>query len=130
RLQAGDLASHIYNAWLARSIESGSVKGLKVVFQSTNILFDWLLSALLGLFGAAAAQRIVVAAAVLIFVWGAFAFVHAVSGRRPWALLPVIAMLAYGWVFHAGFFNFYLSLGLCWWAMTLAWNRTPRRIAA
>ena len=36
-------------------------------------------------------------------------------------------MLAYGWVFHMGFFNFYLSMGLCFWAMPLAWNLSPRR---
>ena len=60
--------------------------------------------------------------AVLVFVWGAFAFVSKVAGRRPWHLLPCIAMLAYGWVFHMGFFNFYLSLGLCFWALALAWE--------
>ena len=36
-------------------------------------------------------------------------------------------MLAYGWVFHMGFFNFYLSMGLCFWAMRLAWDRVARR---
>src|SRR5438128_1408297 len=40
------------------------------------------------------------------------------------------AMLAYGWVFHMGFFNFYLSMGLCFWAMRLAWDLSPRRGAA
>jgi hypothetical protein len=39
-------------------------------------------------------------------------------------------MLAYGWVFHMGFFNFYLSLGLCFWALALAWNHVPRRLLA
>jgi hypothetical protein len=39
-------------------------------------------------------------------------------------------MLAYGWVFHMGFFNFYLSLGFCFWALALLWKPDSRRIAA
>jgi hypothetical protein len=50
-----------------------------------------------------------------------------VAGSRPWHLLVCIAMLAYGWVFHMGFFNFYLSLGLCFWALALAWDPAGRR---
>jgi hypothetical protein len=129
RLQAGDLSSHIYNAWLAQLIESGRADGLVVVRQSTNILFDLILSGLLRMFGAEWAQRVAVSFAVLIFIWGAFAFVSAVAGRRTWHLLPCIAMLAYGWVFHSGFFNFYLSLGLCFWALAITWNLTARRFA-
>jgi len=129
RLQAGDLSSHIYNAWLVRLLEQGRTQGLVVVRQWTNVLFDWMLSGLFRVFGAEAAQRIAVSLAVLIFVWGAFAFVSAVAGRRSWHLMPCIAMLAYGWVFHMGFFNFYLSLGLCFWALAVGWKPTPRRLA-
>jgi hypothetical protein len=123
RLQAGDLSSHIYNAWLAQLIRNGQAQGLAIAPQTTNVLFDWLLSALLPAFGAAAAQRIAVSLAVLIFAWGAFALVAAVSEQRPWHLMPALAMLSYGWVFHSGFFNFYLSLGLCFWALAAAWER-------
>src|SRR5271157_5619728 len=130
RVQAGDLSSHIYNAWLAQLIESGRAEGLVIVSQTTNVLFDLMLSGLFKVFGAEAAQRIAVSIAVLVFVWGAFAFVSAVARRRPWHLLGCIAMLAYGWVFHMGFFNFYLSLGLCFWALALLWEATARRIAA
>ena len=129
RVQAGDLSSHIYNSWLAQLIESGRTEGLVIVRQTTNILFDLMLSGLFKWFGAELAQRISVSVAVLVFVWGAFAFVSAVSRRRPWHLLGCIAMLAYGWVFHMGFFNFYLSLGLSFWALSLLWESTPRRIA-
>jgi len=122
RIQAGDLGSHIYNAWLAQLVRSGRAPELEIVWQSTNVLFDYLLSGLLAAFGAAAAQRIAVSLAVLVFVWGAFAFVRRVSGTRPTHLLIAIVMLAYGWVFHMGLFNFYISLGLCFWAMTLAWD--------
>jgi hypothetical protein len=129
RIQAGDLSSHIYNAWLAWLIRDGHAPGLEIVFQKTNILFDLLLSALLHRCGPEAAQRIAVSLVVLVFVWGAFAFVCAVSRTRPLYLLPSIAMLAYGWVFHMGLFNFYLSLGLSFWVLALAWNPTVKRVA-
>jgi hypothetical protein len=130
RLQAGDLSSHIYNAWLVQLIESGRTTGLAVAGQSTNILFDLMLSGLYRALGAGAAQRLAVSAAVVTFVWGVFAFIAAASGRRPWGLMPAIAMLAYGWVFHMGFFNFYLSFGLCCWALALVWNPRQWRLAA
>src|ERR1039458_5708780 len=75
RLQLGDLSSHIYNAWLAQLIESGQAPGLVIVPQTTNVLFDLILSGLFNTLGAEAAQRISVSLAVLTFVWGAFAFV-------------------------------------------------------
>ena len=130
RVQAGDLASHVYNAWLVELIDAGRAPGLFVATQSTNVLFDWILGALLRAFGPGPAQRIAVALAVLVFAWGAFAFVSAIAGRRVWDLLPCIAMLAYGWVFHIGFFNFYLGLGLCLWALALTWDRPISRAAA
>ena len=130
RLQLGDLSSHIYNAWLAQLIESGHAPGLAIVPQTTNVLFDLMLSGLFKTLGAEAAQRISVSLALVTFVWGAFAFVSVVSGRRAWGLMPAIAMLAYGWVFHMGLFDFYLSLGLCFWALALAWEWNPRRVAA
>ena len=129
QLQAGDLSRHIYNAWLVQLIETGRTQGLAVVSQTTNILFDLMLSGLFRLFGAEVAQRISVSVAVLVFVWGAFRFVSVVGGRLAWHLLPCIAMLAYGWVFHMGFFNFYLSMGLCFWALAAAWNWHPRSVA-
>lgn len=129
RVQAGDLSSHIYNAWLAQLIETGRTQGMVIVKQTTNVLFDLMLSTLFPLVGAELAQRIAVSIAVLTFVWGAFRFTGAVAGKRPWHILPCIAMLAYGWVFHMGFFNFYLSLGLCFWALSLAWDLKTARPA-
>jgi hypothetical protein len=128
-VQAGDLSSHIYNAWLTQLIETGQTHGLVVVRQSTNILFDLMLGSLFRLAGAEFAQRISVSVAVLIFVWGAFRFVSVVGGQRAWHLLPCIAMLAYGWVFHMGFFNFYLSMGLCFWALSVTWVWSRRAVA-
>lgn len=130
RLQAGDLASHIYNAWLVQLAETGQAKGLVVVPQITNVLFDWILSALFRTLGAPAAQRISMAVSVLILVWGAFRWIQVASGRKAWSLLPALSVLAYGWVFHSGFCNFYLSLGLCFWALAVAWDCSARRLAA
>jgi hypothetical protein len=129
RIQAGDLSSHIYNSWLSQLIESGRLQGLVMVRQTTNILFDLILSGLFKVVGPEAAQRIAVSLAVLTFVWGAFAFIGAVGGRRPWHMLPSIGMLAYGWVYHMGFFNFYLSLGLCFWGLSMVWDWSARRMA-
>lgn len=129
RIQGGDLASHVYNAWLAQLIQQGKAPGLAIVPQSTNVLFDLILSTLFNAFGAAAAERISVSIAVLVFVWGAFAFCRAVSGRA-WPVFPVILAASYGWVFHMGFFNFYLGLGLSFWALALAWKFQPRGLAA
>jgi hypothetical protein len=128
RVQAGDLSSHIYSSCLAQLIESGRGQGLTIASQTTNILFDLILSGLFRIAGPAAAQRIAVSLAVLLFAWGAFAFGSAAAGRHPWHLLPSIAMLAYGWVYHMGFFNFYMSLGLCFWGLAMVWNGSPRRV--
>jgi len=130
RIQAGDLASHIYNTWLAALIENGRIGGVTVVPQTTNVLFDLALSALFRWFGPDWAQRLAVSAVMLVFAWGAFAFVSAVSGREAWRWLPCLAMLAYGWVYHMGFFNFYLALGLSFWGLALAWQPRPPRLAA
>jgi hypothetical protein len=134
RIQAGDLSSHLYNAWLAQLIARGQAPGLTLAAQSNNVLFDLMLSGLMRAFGAAAAQRIAVSAAVLVFFWGAFAFVWSSSRLRPrrppWQLAPCLAMLAYGWVFHMGLFNFYISLGLCLGAMALVRRRRRWALAA
>jgi hypothetical protein len=127
RVQGGDLSTHFDNAWLSQWIESGRPQGLISVGQTTNVLFDLILGGLYRLVGAELAQRLSVSLAVLTFVWGAFAFVAAVGGRKPWHMFPCIAMLAYGWVFHMGFYNFYLSLGLCFWALSVAWTMDRRR---
>lgn len=129
RIQAGDLSSHIYNAWLARWTESGGLPGLYIAGQSTNILFDLLLAGFMRLLGPNGAQRAAVTLAVLIFASGAFALISAVAARRAWYLAPCLGVLAYGWVFHMGLFNFYMALGLCLWALSLGWRFEPRGLA-
>jgi hypothetical protein len=122
RIEAGDLASHVYNAWLAQLIEKGQAPGLYIVHQWNNVLFDWLLLYAANIVGFAAAEKIVVSLCVLIFFWGVFSFVAAASGRPPWLLAPCIAMLAYGYVFNMGFLNYYLSLGLGSFSLALLWR--------
>src|SRR5579859_3699842 len=121
-IEAGDLASHMYNAWLAQLIEKGQAPGLYFVRQWDNVLFDWMILHAANLFGFAAAEKIVVSACVLIFFWGVFAFVAAASGNAPWYLTPCFAMLAYGYSFNMGFINYYLSLGLASFGLALLWR--------
>jgi len=120
-IQASDLASHLYNAWLANQAAAGGLKGLYVVPQYTNVLFDLLLSGLLKTFSVVSTERIAVISAVQIFFWGCFALVSATGGKPAWGRAPVLTLLTYGAVFRMGFFNFYISVGLCCGAIALAW---------
>src|ERR1700693_79830 len=43
-IAAGDLASHMYNAWLAQLIERGQVTGLWLDSRWNNVFFDLLMS--------------------------------------------------------------------------------------
>jgi hypothetical protein len=122
RIEAGDLASHIYNAWLAMLIRAGKAPGLWLVPKATNVLFDILLTKLASSFGFAVAQRIAVGLSVLVFFWGAFATAHVISEELPWSVVPLLAIVAYGADFHYGLFNYYLSLGLSLCALAILWK--------
>src|SRR5882757_5023843 len=67
QIEAGDLASHAYNAWLVQLIRQGRAPGLWIAPQSTNVLFDLMLDSLTGKVGVANAQRIAVSISALIF---------------------------------------------------------------
>jgi hypothetical protein len=121
-IEAADLGSHLYNAWLVQLIHGGQIHGLWIDHRWNNVLFDYLLSGFGGLFGLRAGEKIAVALAVLIFFWGAFALVCAAARRVPWRLLPLIAMAAYGWTFHIGLFNYYLALGLSFFGLAILWS--------
>lgn len=122
RIEAGDLGSHVYNAWLAQLIEKGQAPGLYISKQWDNILFDVMLLGLAKAVGFASGQKIAVSVCVLIFFWGVFAFISAVTERPPWLLTPCIAMLAYGYSFSMGFMNYCLSLGLACFALAITWH--------
>ncbi len=68
RIEAGDLASHVYNAWLAQLIAKGQAPGLYIAKQWNNILFDVALLRLANLVGFAAAQKVAVSICVLVFM--------------------------------------------------------------
>ncbi len=122
RIVASDLGSHLYNAWLAQLIRGNHVPGLHLTNQWTNILFDYLLAFLGRFFSLQVTGKIAVAICVLIFFWGTFALAAAAAKRPPWLLIPAMAMFAYGYTFHMGFFNYYLAIGLSFWGIALAWN--------
>ena len=115
------MGSHVYNAWLAQIAEQGKASGVYVVWQWNNIFFDLLLFYFAKWIGLVAAEKIAVSLCVLIFFWGVFSFSSVVAHRPPWLLTPLIAMLAYGFVFHMGFMNYYLSLGLASIGVALVW---------
>ena len=128
---AADLGSHLYNAWLAQSIERGQFKGLWLARQWSNVLFDSLLSALAHVLSWHGTEVAAVSLAVLIFFWGMFALAGAASRRAPWTLTPLLAIFTYGWTFHMGFFNYYLSLGLSFFAIAIVWRgRGAERLVA
>jgi hypothetical protein len=116
-IQAGDLGSHVYNAWLAQLAQRHQVSGIVVVNQRSNVLFDLLMLHAANVFGFVAAERIVVSLGVLIFFWGAFSFLAVVSGRAPWLVAPFLFVLAYGYAFHMGFMNYCFSVGLALFAL-------------
>lgn len=121
---AGDLPSHVYNAWLADQIENNQLpgQGLSLASPLTNVLTDRIMEALLDRVGPSATERIVVGAAIEIFFWGSFFFVKAVTGYRCWIVAPSLAMITYGLIFHLGFLNFYVSTGLSLWLLVLLWH--------
>jgi hypothetical protein len=125
-IEAGDLGSHVYNAWLAQLIAKGQAPGLYIAAQWNNILFDVTFLHVANWAGFAVAEKIVVSGCVLIFFWGVFAFVAAVAGQPPWTLAPCIAILTYGYSFNMGFMNYYLSIGLACFSLALLW-RDPSR---
>jgi hypothetical protein len=129
-IEAGDLGSHVYNAWLAQLIGKGQASGLYLAWQWNNVLFDVVLLHVANVAGFAAAEKIVVSLCVLIFFWGVFAFVSAVTGRPPWLLSPCIAMLGYGYSFNMGFLNYYLSIGLGCFSLALLWSKRRRNWVA
>ena len=119
RIEAGDLGSHVYNAWLAQLIGKGQAPGLYLSHQWHNMLFDVVLLHTANFFGFVAAQRIVVSVCVLIFFLGVFSLVSAVTGKAPLFLAPCIAILAYGYSFEMGFMNYYLSIGLTCFSLAI-----------
>jgi hypothetical protein len=119
---AGDLGSHLYNAWLAQLIEHGRAPGLWLAPRWNNVLFDLLLDGLGRFFSWNVTEKIAVSLSVLVFFWGMVALVSAATRRVPWFVLPCLAMFSYGYSFHMGFFNFYISMGLAFFGIAIFWR--------
>lgn len=126
RIVASDLGSHLYNAWLAQLIRHGQVTDMHLAYQWTNVLFDYMLSAAGAFVSLHTAERIVVPICVLVFFWGAFAMICAAAKRAPWFLVPFLALVTYGWTFHLGLFNYYLSLGFAFFGVAIFWRGKGR----
>ncbi len=126
RIQAIDLSSHVYNAWLSSLVSQNRAQGLWMAHQFNNVLFDWVLGWLLPRFGSSVAQRLAVSATVLIFFWGVVIFVSRGWPRNWQFVLPSVLTLSYGTIFRTGFFNFYLSLGVCLWFLTIFLSGSQR----
>jgi len=122
RIEAGDLGSHVYNVWLTQLIKSNYAPGLWIAHQSTNVLFDSLLGWSVRIFGLSLGEKIAVSLLVLLFFWGAFAFVSAVTRKRTFFVIPPLAILSYGTVFNQGLFNYYLATALSLAALALLWR--------
>jgi hypothetical protein len=130
-IEAGDLGSHVYNAWLAELVRQGQLPGLWIVPQWNNVAFDLMLSALGKVLGWVWAEKLAVSLCVLVFFWGAFGLVSAAARRAPLFLIPVISIITYGWTFQQGFINYYLSLGLSFFALAILWRgKGKERIAS
>src|SRR5271163_11826 len=82
RIEAGDLGSHVYNAWLAQLIGKGQAPGLYLAHQWHNVLFDFSLLHVANVAGFLAAEKIVIAVAVLIFFWGRLRWWRRSADRR------------------------------------------------
>ncbi len=119
RIEAGDLPSHLYNAWLTHLIKTGQAPGLWLARRWNNVLFDFELSWLGNIVGWGSAEKIAVCVAVLIFFWGAFALVCAMTQHVPWFILPCLAIITYGWTFEMGFMNCYISIGLAFLGLAI-----------
>ena len=117
-----DLPSHTYNAWLATLIERGQAPSLYIAHQWNNILFDIILVQLCKLFGFTLGEKLAMSLLVLLFFWGSFALAAAASRRAPWFVVPLLAMVVYGWTFAIGFSNYYLSLALAFWGISYFWR--------
>jgi hypothetical protein len=122
-VSAVDVQSHLYNAWLGELINRGVIHGLWVGYQSTNVLIDMILPWLIRCFGVSGAERIVTSVLVLVFFWGAFHFISAVRGHTAYWLAPWLAILSYGYVFQLGLLNYYLSCGIVFWLLAIAWRQ-------
>ena len=117
---AGDLHSHVYNAWLVRLARGGELAGIQVVPLWTNTLVDLWLEILLGFISPRWAEAVVLVVLAQSLVWSSFLFCRALSRRPCWDWLPVLAALCIGWSYHMGFSNWLAATALSLLAGSIA----------
>jgi hypothetical protein len=122
-LLAGDLGSHVYNAWLVHLTTNGQATGLWISPQWTNVLFDWILGGLASVLPIRFAGKLAASFAAMLFFWGTFSFTSVASKRLAWVITPLLAVTTFGWTFQKGLFNFYLSLGLAFAGVAFFWSQ-------
>src|ERR1700693_1310101 len=66
-VEAGDLASHVYNAWLVQLIHQGKADGLWIAPERTNVLFDYMLDWFSNIVNIGSAARPAAGSCVFIF---------------------------------------------------------------
>jgi hypothetical protein len=112
RVQAIDMASHTYGAWLTWLVREGGVSGLEIVPAGTNVLVDLILAGLGGSIGWVWAERIVACFVLLVFVAGVGAWIRAATGSRVvWPVAPLLLVAAHGTVTQTGLMSYLLALG-------------------
>lgn len=128
-IEAGDVASHTYNAWLANQVDK--LHGLSLAWQWTNVLYDVVLAQLCRWFGYSVGEKLAVSGVALALFWGMWWLVRAGDREHSggWSVVPVLAMLTYSWTFHMGLMNFCLAAGLSCLALAL-WIRGGARATA
>ncbi len=113
RVQAVDMASHTYGAWLTSSVRAGAHAGVSLERVHTNLLVDVMLQGLLLFTGPVWAERIAMSMALLAFVLGAWFWLRAVErNAQPWTVAPLLLVAAHGTVTQTGLVNFLLAMGL------------------
>jgi hypothetical protein len=109
-------------------VSQGKLPGLWIEGKWTNVLVDKLLSNSIQLFGAGTAEKVVPCFCVLVFFWGARYLVAALNKKPPLSITILLLAFTYGIIFQWGFFNYYLSLGLCFFALGAASKRGSRSL--
>jgi hypothetical protein len=122
---AGDLHSHLYNAWLVPRIERGELPGLHIAPMWTNVLLDRVLVLLLHRLSPRQCEMLVLIGLAHLFVWSSFLLCRSLSRRPCWQWLPVLTVLGLGWTFHMGFANWTASAGLALLAVAVALSSAP-----
>ena len=117
-IEACDLASHVYNAWIAELIKTGQAPGLWLAQRWNNVLF--ILRRRPGkLPRLGSCREDCYQWSGADFLIGTFALVCAITRRVPWFILPCLGIFTYGWTFEMGFMNCYISFGLAFLALAI-----------